>query len=246
MKITILGFYGGYPYDNQATSGYLIQTENYNLLLDCGSGVLLKLEQVLDPLQLNAVILSHYHADHIADVGVLQHYWQLNNGIKQQPILPIYGHKEDQANFSKLNWTNATVAKAYDPDLTLKLGPFDVNFLATKHPVTAYAMRFTERKTNHSFVFTADTAYMDALVAFASHADLLITDTNFLAEPTGAKWHLTAEESGRIASEAEVKQLLLSHLPQNIDPKKLVTSAKKVTNSKLIVKYAATGKVIEI
>lgn len=246
MKITVLGFYGGYPYDNQATTGYLIQSANFNLLLDCGSGVLLKLEQFIDPLQLNAVILSHYHADHIADVGVLQHYWQLNSGTKREPILPIYGHNADQVNFSRLNWPNATVAKAYNPDLTLKLGPFDVKFLATKHPVIAYAMRFTERITNHSFVFTADTAYMSDLITFAKQADLLITDTNFLTEPTGAKWHLTAEESGIIAAKAKVKQLLLSHLPQNIAPEKLVARADKVTNSKLIVKFAATGKVIEL
>lgn len=246
MKITILGFYGGYPYDNQATSGYLIQTGTYNLLLDCGSGVLLKLEQIIDPLQLNAVILSHYHADHIADVGVLQHYWQLNQGVKRQPILPIYGHEADEDNFKRLNWPNATIGKAYDPDQTLKLGPFDVKFLLTKHPITAYAMRFTDRITKHSFVFTADTAYMPSLITFAKQTDLLITDTNFLAEPDGAKWHLTAAESGKIAAAADVKQLLLSHLPQNIVPEKLVASAKKMTNNQLIVKYAATGKVINV
>ncbi|BAP85998.1 hypothetical protein LOOC260_114620 [Paucilactobacillus hokkaidonensis JCM 18461] len=246
MKITVLGFYGGYPYDNQATSGYLIQTKNYNLLLDCGSGVLLKLEQVIDPLQLNAVILSHYHADHIADVGVLQHYWQLNPGVKRQPMLPIYGHNKDQDNFAKLNWPNSTFAAAYDPNQTLKLGPFDVTFLETKHPVTAYAMRFTERETQRSFVFTADTAYISAMIGFADQTDLLITDTNFLDEPNGPKWHLTAAESGTIAVKARVKQLLLSHLPQNIQPDKLVSVAKEIVPSDLIVNYASTGKVIEI
>ena len=42
MKVTVLGYYGGYPDNGIATSGYLIQTEKINLLLDCGSGVLFR------------------------------------------------------------------------------------------------------------------------------------------------------------------------------------------------------------
>ena len=81
MKLTVLGYYGGYPFQNKGTSGYLIQSDGFNLLLDCGSGVLMSLENQIDPLKLNAVVLSHYHADHIADVGVLQYYWQYGRFI---------------------------------------------------------------------------------------------------------------------------------------------------------------------
>ncbi|KIS02789.1 MBL fold metallo-hydrolase [Paucilactobacillus wasatchensis] len=246
MKITILGFFGGYPFNNQATSGYLIQTGDYNLLLDCGSGVLLKLEQVLNPLQLDAVILSHYHADHVADIGVLQHYWQLAPGSKKLEVLPIYGHTADKNSFNRLNWPGATVGEAYEPQHTLKLGPFDVEFMLTKHPVPAYAMRFTERATLANFVFTSDTDYIAALVPFANKTDLLITDTNFLVAPKGPKWHMTAYESGKLAKTASVQQLVLSHLPQYVQPNELKQAAQEEAGDDIVVKCATSNMVITL
>ncbi|BDP76609.1 hypothetical protein EfmAA242_08370 [Enterococcus faecium] len=63
----------------------MLQSDGFNLLIDAGSATLIKLQEHLDPLDLDAVILSHYHHDHIADLGVLQYYWQLHpkrkNGI---------------------------------------------------------------------------------------------------------------------------------------------------------------------
>lgn len=78
MKLTVLGCLGAYPYKNQGTTGYLLQSDGFNLLIDAGSATLIKLQEHLDPLDLDAVILSHYHHDHIADLGVLQYYWQLH------------------------------------------------------------------------------------------------------------------------------------------------------------------------
>lgn len=72
MKLTVLGCLGAYPYEGQGTSSYLLQADGFNLLLDAGSSTLVELEKELDPLDLDAVILSHYHRDHIADLGVLQ------------------------------------------------------------------------------------------------------------------------------------------------------------------------------
>ncbi|MCP9313468.1 MBL fold metallo-hydrolase [Liquorilactobacillus satsumensis] len=240
MKITVLGMYGGYPYDNQGTSSYLLQEDGFNLLLDCGSGALLSLEHHLDPMKLDAVLLSHYHYDHIADVGVLQYYWQLNND-EGKKILPIYGHQEDQEHFTALTWPHATKGYGYEPQKPLEIGPFQIQFLRTKHPVTAFAMRITtrERKT---FVFTADTAYFSELVPFAHAADLLLTDTNFDAAKTGTKWHMTSLESGNLAKAAGVKQLVLSHLPQKIEFSKLQQEAQQAAGRQVIVEVAGVDK----
>lgn len=247
MKITVLGFYGGYPYNNEATSSYLIQESGFNLLLDCGSGALLKLENVLDPLQLDAVILSHYHADHIADIGVLQHYWQLRQGIRKEALLPIYGHPFDQPNFEKLNWPNSTVAQAYDVKKTNSIGPFNISFMKTKHPVTAFAMRISNAE-NKSMTFTADSADMEEFVDFAQGTDCLITDTNFLTLPEQTPvWHMSAQQSGQLANHSQTKQLIMSHLPQDIAPEKLIKNAQKeITNNETIVKCAESELVLNL
>ena len=246
MKITVIGFYGGYPYNGQATSSYLVQSDGFNLLLDCGSGALIQLERVLDPLQLDAVLLTHYHADHIADVGVLQHYWQLRPGTKKEPLLPIYGHQLDQDHFQQLNWPNATRAVGYDPAATLELGPLELTFLPVQHPVDAFAVKVTEKKTQRNFVFTADTRYFEGLVDFVTNTNLLITDTNFLSQPQGPKWHLTAPETGKLAADAHVDCLLMSHLPQDVLPADLIAAAQRELSNPIPVTCAHTNLSIDL
>lgn len=245
MKITILGFFGGYPYDGKATSSYLLQSDGYNLLLDCGSGALLNLEKELDPLQLNAVLLSHYHQDHIADIGVLQYYWQLNNEQIGGKILPIYGHTQDKEHFASLTWAKATVGRGYDPSATLILGPFEIDFLPTKHPVTAYAVRIKDTNNGKTLVFTADTDYIPEMAAFARGADVLMTDTNYSDGKKEPKWHMTSTESGKIAKEAGVKKLILTHLPQKVDFSLLLDEAQMAASKQVKVELAEIGKIVQ-
>lgn len=214
MELTVLGCYGGYPFNGIGTSSYLLTSGDYHLLLDCGSGALSALQRYLDPLQLDAVLLTHYHHDHTADVGVLQYEWQLASGPKKEALLPIYGHTADEANFAALTWPNATVGRAYDPDASLKLGPFTISFHQTKHPVPAYAPRITDTTTQRTLAFTADTTLCEGLADWALNADVLLADTNFFANHQGVAWHLTSSQAGQLARNAEVGRLLLTHLPQ--------------------------------
>ena len=94
MKLTALGVWGGYPTRDAGTTSYLLQSEEgFNLLLDAGSRAVTELEHELSPNDLDAIILSHYHEDHIADLGALRQYRQLQT-VKPQ-ILPIYGHQQN-------------------------------------------------------------------------------------------------------------------------------------------------------
>lgn len=244
MKVTVLGFYGGYPTATAGTTGFLIEDDGYALLLDCGSGVLNVLQQYLDPLQLDAVLLTHYHQDHIADVGVLQYYWQLRQGQRKEALLPIYGNTEDPLNFASLTWPTATVGQGYDPETALQLGPLTMTFCRTIHPVPTFAVRIIDH-AGKVLVFTADSRYFTELGAFAQDADLLITDTNFDSTKTGKMWHMTAEQSGQVATAANAKQLVLSHLPQQIDHQKILNEASQQVTG-IPIQLAKTGLQIMI
>lgn len=214
MRLTILGYYGGYPDHGVGTSSYLIESGDYRLLLDCGSGALLALEKVADPFSLDAVLLTHYHHDHAADVGVLQYYYQLHSGAKKADPLPIYGHTKDPLNYAALTFGNFTKGVGYTADTTLQLGPLTLTFLETQHPVPAFAVRLEEKATGQVFVDTSDTRAFGGLAPFAQGADLLMADTNFLADHPAPMWHLTSKQAGELAQAAQVKHLLLTHLPQ--------------------------------
>lgn len=247
MKLTVLGYYGGYPAKGIGTSSFLLTATNgYQLLIDCGSGALMALERILDPLRLNAVILSHYHADHIADIGVLQHYWQLAPGNKAQPMLPIYGSPLDEPHFNQLDWPHATEKHPYQVEEKLKIGPFTISFFQTKHPVATFAMRFKEDDSDKEFVYTADTTVCADLPEFIQGAELLLADTNFYADKTGQRWHLTAPEAGELAKMAKVPNLWLTHLPQTGLLTTLVTQAQQAAGQKVNVQRVHQGQIIKI
>ncbi|WP_285121152.1 MBL fold metallo-hydrolase [Lactococcus petauri] len=213
MKLTALGVWGGYPTRDAGTTSYLLQSEEgFNLLLDAGSRAVTELEHELSPNDLDAIILSHYHEDHIADLGALRQYRQLQT-VKPE-VLPIYGHQENEYEFSKLSLENVSEGIAYDDENGTSVGPFDIQFLKTVHPVICYAMRIVERATGQVLIYTGDTGYFAELVDFSKDADVLLADVYFFKDKAKMPNHLSSVEAGEIAAQANVKKLILTHLPQ--------------------------------
>ena len=213
MKLTVIGPWGGYPKKNEASSGYLLEHKDFRLLIDCGSGVLSKLQNLIQPEQLDAVLISHYHPDHIADIGVLQHARLIQGFLGvEMSSLPVYGHELDKPEFEKLTYKNITTGTPYDPDSKIQIGPFEVSFLRTVHPVPCFAMRIeAEGKV---MVYTADTSFKEEIIPFSQDADLLVCECNFYAHQNGSgAGHMTSTQAGKLAESACVKQLILTHLP---------------------------------
>ena len=225
MNLTVIGYWGGYPKKNAASSGYLLEHKEFKLLIDCGSGVLAKLQNVTQPEDLNAVILSHYHPDHIADIGVLQHARLIQGFLgKEQPTLPVYGHTFDQPEFGKLTYKSITEGIAYNPDVPLTVGPFKISFLKTNHPVPCYAMRI--EADGKTLVYTADSSFKEEFIEFSRQADVLLCECNFYGNQNGkSAGHMNSIEAGQFAQKAEVKQLILTHLPHYGNLEELMTEA---------------------
>lgn len=213
MKLTIIGCWGGYPKVNEASSGYLIEHNGFHLLVDCGSGVLARLQNYILPEELDAVILSHYHSDHIADIGVLQHARLIQGFLgKPSPNLPIYAHSLNKQEFTKLTYKEITKGIAYDSNFSLSVGPFIISFIETAHPVPCYAMRIETEKG--IIVYTADTSFKNELIDFSRNSDLLLCECNLYGEQDGSGiGHMTSYDAGSLATRAGVKQLVLTHLP---------------------------------
>ncbi|MGT2958362.1 metal-dependent hydrolase [Streptococcus bovimastitidis] len=235
MKITTLGSWGGYPFQNQGTTSYLLTGhDGFQLLMDCGSRALNELEKIINPLDLDAVLISHYHPDHVADLGVLRHYRQLYpKYLCEAKVLPIYAHDEDKEEFAKLSLPDVSVGVAYDVHGSQSIGPFDIAFIKTVHPVICYAFRIVERKTGQVLVFTADTGYFEDMTTFAQDADLFLADVYLYEGNENHFAHLTSKEAGLMAQAAGVKKLVLTHMPpvppQGIDPKRHLEILKEET-----------------
>jgi len=238
MKVTIIGFWGGFPAANEATTGYLFEHDGFRLLVDCGSAVLSQLQRYVSIEELDAVILSHYHHDHFADIGPLQYARLIAKVLgKTNKELPIYGHPFDVENFKKLTYKDITKGVAYNPSEEITIGPFLIQFLKTLHPVDCFAMRITAN--GQSVVFTADTSFSENFIPFAMDADLLLSECNLYNNQDGSKMgHLTSTDAGIIASKANINELVLSHLPHFGNHQDLVTQAAAVYNGKIHLAYS--------
>lgn len=226
MEFSVIGYWGGYPAENGATSAYMIKKDGFNLVIDMGSGAVSKLQKYVKIEQIDAVILSHYHHDHVADVGVLQYARLVKSYVTgETAVLPIYGHEEDETGFKSLTH-DYTKGVAYDPSHSLEIGPFSITFLRTAHSVPCFGMRITDGE--RVIVYTADTAFQEEWIPFAAEADLLVTDCNFYANQDGeVAGHMTSKEGAMIAERANVGELILSHLPQYGDRFQLVKEAEQ-------------------
>ena len=218
MHIHCLGCAGGYPMGDNGTTAFVVssQDRSYHILLDAGSGAARALENYLDVLELNAVIISHDHADHVADLGTIQHLLMLKpSGAKHAPV-PIYLH--DQSAFPPLAIEDKTSQlMTYGADSVLECGPFRVSFCQTVHPLPCYAMRLEELETGQVLVFTADTGWCPELIEFSQGAHVLIADSAFTNERGRNEIHMTASEVAQLANQAHVRTLVASHMAPHAD-----------------------------
>ncbi|WP_026692674.1 MBL fold metallo-hydrolase [Peribacillus kribbensis] len=235
MKLTILGCWGGYPAQNDASAGYLLEHEDFTLLVDCGSAVLSKLQNHTAPRNLNGVILSHYDADHIADIGVLQHALLIDKMLgNEKEALPIYGHTLDSKGFSSLTYKDITKGAAYSDEEALEIGPFTFTFLKTRHGAPCFAIRI--ECDGRTMVYTGDTSYFEELADFSKDADLLLCESNFYKGMDGEKaGHMTSTDAGTLAQKAEVKLLVLTHLPHFGEVSQLQEQAAEVFERQIII-----------
>ncbi|GAA1923432.1 MBL fold metallo-hydrolase [Nocardioides hwasunensis] len=225
MRLTIVGCSGSYPGPESAASSYLLEEEHegrtWRILLDLGNGALGQLHRYADPLDIDAVLLSHLHADHCLDLCgyyVMRKY----HPTGAQPRIPVWGPAG----------TAERMARAYDlpldpgmteefdfldygslgPSVAVEVGPFRVEPREVVHPVPAYALRVTAG--GRTLVYSGDTGPCPALDEAATGADLLLAEASFRdADDNPPELHLTGSDCGRAATKASVGRLVLTHIP---------------------------------
>ena len=224
MKLTILGMNGPFPAPGGATSGYLLTADGAALALDLGSGCLANLTARVAPERLTALLLSHWHYDHCADLLPL--IFRLE-ACAQQP-LHVYAPVDESSLVRQAAQKCAMIALhdvAPHTEFGISNSAFRISAFPARHPVPALMYRITDG--TKTLCYTGDTNTVDGLADFAQGADLLLADGLF---PTAAwaegKPHLSAAHCAQLAQEAGAKQLVITHLNPTIDPETLLKEAR--------------------
>lgn len=212
MRLTILGNNGPFPSAGGACSGYLVTEGNKKILIDCGNGVLSNLQKFVKFEELDAIILTHLHSDHMSDMMVLKYAVQIkmNRGFNLKP-LDVYAPSEPAEEYNRLDIKGVFSLSTITSDTVLNFENLKVTFSEMKHPVKCFAVSIDNGEKR--FVFSGDTSWDKNIIEFFKGADLLMLDAGLLSKDKKSDNvpHLTARECGVVAKEAGALKLLLTH-----------------------------------
>lgn len=232
MRLTILGMNGPFPAPGGATSGYFLAAGESRIGLDLGSGCLARLTALTPPEELTALLLTHWHYDHCADVLPL--IYRLD-ACATQP-LHIYAPVDEGSLVRKaVQSCGKIVLHDIAPGETFRVGETQVTACPARHPVPAVMYRIEQG--GRIFCYTGDTNKVKGIVEFARGSDFLLADGLFTNETWAEdKPHLSASLVAWLARDAEVRRFVITHLNPAIDPETLLRQARAVRIDALLAR----------
>ncbi|MFN2497209.1 MAG: MBL fold metallo-hydrolase [Pseudonocardiaceae bacterium] len=236
MLLTVLGCSGSVPGPQSPASGYLLQAGDITVVLDLGNGTFGALQRYVDPFDLDALILSHLHPDHCADVSALTVYRRYHPSRPDPRQLVVHGPSALADRLVAAYATSAAeravtgLSDVYDfrPLYgSIRIGGLQVQAAQVDHPCEAYAVRVSE--AGRTLVYSGDTGPCRSLVELATGADVLLAEASWpdRADNPGGM-HLSGRDAGETAAAAGVGRLLITHVPPWTDAEQMLIEAKSV------------------
>lgn len=237
MALSVVGMRSGMPAPGEPSSGYVVQTGSTAILLDCGPGVAGAIPTVIKPDELDAVFISHLHLDHCYDILPIAKkilaphvpYPGTEGEACTRPVpVPLYVPPGGRSALQILQGLFPVVTAPmldHAVDLvftmteyertgrhgstTVHVGDCQVTAVPVRHAVPAWGLRI--ESPAGIFAYTGDTGWSDSLLELARDAGLLLCEASRREPDTGPHGHLSAAEAGRLAAEAGVAALVLTH-----------------------------------
>jgi len=227
MRLTILGKSPAWSDAGGACSGYLVEQGGRALLVDCGNGVFGKLRVLRDYREVDGVVISHLHGDHLLDLVPFSYALTLGPGSDRRERKPRLLAPLGAAGFFERlagTWNDADLVpeafeiSEYEPFSTHELAGLTIRTHPVRHFTPTHAIELVSG--GGRIVFGADGRHSPELIAAASGADVLIVEAT-LPDPDPApleeRGHMSATEAGEVAAEAGVGRLVLTHISDELD-----------------------------
>jgi len=247
MRVHVLGSSGTYPAPGRPAAGFVVEHGATRVWCDAGPGTFVALP--MDPEMIDAVVVSHQHADHCSDLFTAFHAWTYRPNPRRG--VPLYGPQEvwdrlsmflDQFQGSNLEetfqftpvWTGDTVA----------LGSISVSFTEVNHSVPAIGSRW--EANNRSLFYTGDTGPEGEWRELASGVNVLLAEASYQDSTRDPDYsmHMSATEAGSVARELGVDRLVLTHIPPYLDVSRSVYEAEQTFDRP--VTFATPGTSFDI
>ena len=250
MRLTILGSSGGYSGPENPTSGFLLKAGGARFWIDAGHGTFSALQRLVDYTRLDAIFVSHVHADHCVDLyalnvalrfharGVLRLGLHCPPEVWERVPLLLGDTPEAQDGFRKTFDHHPVLAGE-----SVEVAGVRVSFQRTDHPNYCLAMRFESE--DGVLTYSADTGPGFDLAGFARGSNLLLCEATYQEGKVGGPVHLSARQAAETAVRAGVRDLVLTHVWPEFDPRVSVEEARAAAGS-IRVEWAAPGSTFEV
>jgi ribonuclease BN (tRNA processing enzyme) len=220
MNITVLGGSGAWPTSRQACSGYLAECEGFVLLIDPGYASLPRLLEHTTAGAVDAVLISHGHPDHCADLNPLLRA----RALSDDPPGALAVHTLPGAVDAVLaldaprTLAGSYVLREFTAPARFSIGPFEIGAWMLPHFVPNAGLRLTAGGT--VLAYTGDTGPSADIAALARGANLLLAEATYphVVPEHSAAYLSSAAAAGRHAARAGAGRLVLTHLWPGTDP----------------------------
>lgn len=240
MRLTIIGATGSMSGPQSPASCYLVRAKGpdpktgeqreWSIALEMGPGSFGALWRHIDPRDLDALVLSHTHADHMADIISLQVHRRWGPGAGLDPLLlagpigtlerirQIDGTRLPDDYAKEFSIRTVRAGHAY------RVGPMTLRPYPGVHTVEAFGTRIegpaeSDPERTVSMFFTGDTDEAPAIERGASGVDLLLSEVGFTAADEVRGIHMDGARAGRLATRAGVGRLVATHIQPWTDPR---------------------------
>ncbi|MEV6974071.1 MBL fold metallo-hydrolase [Kitasatospora sp. NPDC093806] len=217
--LTVLGTCGAWPEAGRSASGFLLEYDGFRLVLDLGYATFPRLLEHCPGGRVDAVVITHEHPDHCADLSALcrARYFAADRGAQvPPPRIPLYcppgvigrvqamEPTEDLAEVFGIHPLPPTPSSH-------RVGPLRLDTEPLPHHVPHAGVRLTA--PGLTLAYSGDAGPDPALARLAAGADLFIAGATLQgASAEGDDPHLMrAAEAGASAARAGAARLLLTH-----------------------------------
>jgi len=245
LEVTVIGSSCSIPRPGRACSAYLIDGGGSRTIVDFGTGALASLRSHFEPEEIDAIVISHMHADHFLDLIPLRYALKYGNRTNERKIavyLPPQGERilrqlasafvrEGSADFLDEVFT----LHSFDEASQIELGETIVRFAATQHYIPTCAVRV--ELGDASVTYSADAAATSELVDFARGTGFFLCEATLFRDehPGPAPGHMSAADAGELAASADVAHLGITHYPADANPDELYEDAARVYKGEITI-----------
>ncbi len=242
MEVIIIGSGTGVPSQRRGSPAVGIRAGDRVLLLDIGPGTLRAMLQY--GLNFNAIdilCLSHHHPDHSTDLVAFFFASRYQLGYTRRAPVHLLAAQGFQDWHQKLmgawgEWVQPPAGLVHvqempvDREGQVELGDVIIRTAPVQHLATSLAFRVEH--AGRKVVYSGDTDWSESLIALARNADLLILEA---ANPFKVPGHLTPVEAGRLAAQAQVARLVLTHFYPPCDDVDMTAACQQTYSGPIIL-----------